>query len=149
MEFKKDDRKLTWAEIEEDVASRAYCKDSSFKLSGNWKKFIREQNGYKVYQVDSNWIRNNLSIIFGHGGHGFVHEFIPMDEIWVTTSHFHGCGHDEEIQEITQEYFDSCVIHEITECEQMKKGKIFWIAHQIANEKERELGLISDKEIYG
>lgn len=117
------------------------------------EKFVRKQDGIKIYAVDSTWIRNNLSVIFGHGGHGFVHEFIPLVEIWITTHHFHenkwnncGCKNVKKNQKISKKYFDSCAIHEITEFYKMKKGKPFWTAHQTALDKEREIGLLPDPD---
>jgi hypothetical protein len=88
----KDTRILHWIDLESDIASRAKKKDRRFVLSGKWKKFVRKEKRLKIYAVDGEWVRNNLSIIFGHGGHGYVHEFIPLDEIWVATHHFPRCG---------------------------------------------------------
>jgi len=80
----------TWAEIELDIQKRGNRKDKKFILSGKWKKFVKMQNGFKLFSVDGKWIRDNLSISFNHGGHGLVHEFIPLDEIWVDEYH-HNC----------------------------------------------------------
>ncbi len=38
-----DDRNMTWPEIEADVQARAPQKDSSFVLSGPWKKYKEEK----------------------------------------------------------------------------------------------------------
>jgi len=148
MKFKEDNRELTWADLEEDIQTRAHRKDPDFYLDGHWKVFIREQKGFDVYMVDGSWVRNNLSVIFGHGGHGLVHEFIPINEIWISSTHFEGCEHDlDHTDEVTQEYFDSCTVHEIKECQEMQNGKDFWTAHQIALEEERKLGLIPEEDI--
>lgn len=146
-------RDRTWPLLEKEIQVRARKKDKKFILTGKWKKFIRNQQGYKVYSVDGKWIRINLSVIFGHGGHGFVHEFIPLNEIWVATHHVNEgrsmisqcvCKLKKRGQRLSKNYFDSCVIHEITECEAMKKGKTFFESHQIAIKKEEEIGLIPD-----
>lgn len=140
IKFKKDDRDKLWTELEIDIQKRGEGKDKKFVLKGKWKKFVRKQDGFSVYAVDGEWVRNNLSIIFGHGGHGYVHEFIPLNEIWVATHHFENCGcsNVKNGQKFSQQYFDSTVIHEIAEFKEMEKGLIFWEAHQIALEKEKE-----------
>ena len=149
----KDNRNKLWRELEADIQERGNKKDKNFVLKGRWKKFIRKQDGFKVFSVDSAWIRNNLSIIFGHGGHGLVHEFIPLDEIWITTHHQNEnkwnsceCKNVRKDKKISQNYFNSCAIHEITEFQEMKKGKTFWTAHQIALKKEKETGFLPDPD---
>ncbi|KKQ41892.1 MAG: hypothetical protein US61_C0037G0003 [Parcubacteria group bacterium GW2011_GWE2_37_8] len=145
MIFKKDKRKITWAEIELDIQKRGNRKDKKFILSGKWKKFVKMQNGFKLFSVDGKWIRNNLSISFNHGGHGLVHEFIPLDEIWVDEYH-HNCDCKNVMngQKVSGAFFESTTIHEITEFKLMRKGMIYWKAHQLALEKEREIGLLID-----
>lgn len=149
----KDPRNETWGKIEKEVQSIAHRKDRSFVLSGRWKKFVRKQGGYKVYKVDGSWVRHNLSFYFGHGGHGFVHEFIPLNEIWVSSYHpYEGrsaivncvCKLHRKGQKMSDNYFNSTVLHEITEHNEMKKGKIFWVAHNIALETERKAGILKD-----
>jgi hypothetical protein len=142
-----DNREFEWSDLEADVQSRGDEK-SDLRLSGDWKKFVRKQKGFKIFAVDGTWVRNNLSVIFGHGGHGYVHEFIPLDEIWVATHHYNEnehskCGCDKGNQPVSREYFDSCVAHEIEEFDLMKDdGKPYWPAHQKALETEEELGLL-------
>jgi hypothetical protein len=36
------------------------------------------------------------------------------------------------------------MIHEITECEEMKRGDHYWRSHNLALEKEKDVGLIRD-----
>lgn len=149
--FPKDKRDKLWAELEADIQARGGKKAAGLTLKGKWKKFIRTQDGFKIFAVDGAWVRNNLSVIFGHGGHGYVHEFIPLDEIWIGIRHFHenewsqcGCKNIKKNQKFSKKYFVSCVIHEIMEFKEMKKGKPYWIAHNIALDKEKEAGLLSD-----
>lgn len=127
------------SELEAEIQKRAEKKDKNFVLSGRWKKFVREEEDFLVYAVDGEWARNNLSAIFGQGGHGYVHEFIPLNEIWIATHHPDG-------SRASKEYFDSTVIHEITEHKEMSRGKSFQEAHQKALEKEREVGILEDPE---
>lgn len=150
--FKKDDRSKLWPKMELSIQKRGEKKDKSFTLNGKWKKLVRKQDGFKVFAVDVEWIRNNLSVIFGHGGHGYVHEFIPVDEIWIAT---HDVPYFEEYyplskkrpRKLSREYFDSAVIHEIAEFKEMKKGMVYWKAHQLALQKEREAGLLDDPDV--
>ncbi|NCC71220.1 hypothetical protein EOM09_06570 [bacterium] len=146
-----DKRDKLWSKIEADVANRFNNKDQKFKLTGKWKKFIRMQSGLKIYAVNGFWVRNNLSIIFGHGGHGYVHEFIPKDEIWIATHHYYdnewrrcGCDNVKKNQIVSKNYFDSTTIHEITEFYEMKKGRSFWDAHNIALKQEEKIKLLAD-----
>jgi len=144
--FKKDNRDKLWAELESGIQKGGSKKDKRFVLAGKWKKFARNQKGLKIFRVDGEWIRNNLSIIFGHGGHGYVHEFIPVNEIWIATHHPKNCGCNDikKGQKLSQKYFDSTVIHEITELKEMKRGLIFWKAHQVALQKEKETGILGN-----
>jgi len=113
-------------------------------LTGRWKKFVRKQDGMNVYKVDGDWVRRNLSMIFGHGGHGNVHEFIPHGEIWIAIRHFKNCGckNVRSNQKLSKAYFDSTALHEIAEYKEMSKGMIYWKAHQIALQKEKEAGIL-------
>ena len=147
----KDTRDKLWKEIEESIQKKALMKDKKFRLTGKWKKFLRFQDGFKVYSVDGKWIRNNLSCYFGHGGHGYVHEFIPLDEVWISTEHYNegrfslnSCSCKTKRKKVSKNYFESTLIHEIEECQQMKKGKNYWVSHNIALDKERKVGLLDD-----
>ncbi len=135
-----DNRKvLTWKNIEKDIQK---TKKGNLILSGDWKIFKENRENYIVYLVDGDWVRNNLTITFGMGGHGLVHEFIPMNEIWVSFIHTTG-------ELTTPEYIESCTIHEIAECEMMKTGKNYWNSHNKALDIESDLNLIPLDQIYG
>lgn len=147
-----DNRSLRWSDIEDDVQARAYNKDSTFRLSGSWKRFIKrvvidDIFTFNVYAVDGDWIRNNLSVIFGHGGHGLVHEFIPIDEIWIADRHPDTCeckGIADD-REVSARYFHSTQVHEITEFLCMRTTKAgYWEAHQVALQREILLGYLKD-----
>lgn len=141
-----DSRDKLWSELEKDIQKRTARKDKRFLLSGKWKRFLRKQEGFSIYAVDGEWIRNNLSVIFGHGGHGYVHEFIPLNEVWISTHHFEHCGclKVKKQQKCSKAFFESTIIHEITEFREMKKGKTYWEAHYLALKKEREAGLLKN-----
>ena len=153
LKIPRDNRTKTWAIIDDRIQHGATSKDKRFVLSGKWKKFVRNDSGYKVFSVDGEWIRNNLCSFFAHGGHGLVHEFIPHNEIWISSRHYNSeknddfnCPCETHVinQKVSKNYFDSSVLHEITENLEMRKGKKYWPSHQIALEKERQAGLITD-----
>ena len=135
-----------WREIEKDVQARALLKDPTFRLNGPWKKLIRvDEEGFKIFKVDVFWVRRNLNVTFGHGGHGFVYEFIPLDEIWSSSIHsLCICTNVEEGQPVSDEFFDSCTLHEITEFKEMKAGLEYWEAHQISLQAELDAGFLKD-----
>jgi len=146
MKTPKDPRNKLWGEIERDIAKRAIKKDKKFRLSGKWKKFLRNKRGFKVFVVDGEWARTNLSIMFAHGGHGYVHEFIPHNEIWVDSHHQANCGckNVRSDRKMSVRYRDSTILHEITEFYEMKKGLDYWPAHSIALDTERVEGILRD-----
>jgi hypothetical protein len=144
MEQIEDTRPKLWSELEAKIQARALNKDLDFILTGPWKNYLREQEGFKVYLVDGEWIRNNISVIFNHGGHGYVHEFIPLDEIWVGTSHHQECNCDAKKVAVSKKYMESTIIHEITEYRLMANGMQYWQAHNIALDEERKAGFLAD-----
>ncbi|MBU2560816.1 MAG: hypothetical protein KKD17_00825 [Nanoarchaeota archaeon] len=148
---RKDNRDRLWSRLEREIQSRAKSKDRSFRLSGRWKRFVRVQDGFKIFAVDGKWLRDNVCINFLHAGHGYVHEFIPLDEIWVSTHHYRDsrfvscrCRNVRKDLKMSKPYFDSTVIHEMTEFKRMAKGMGYWGAHQIALQKERDICLLDD-----
>jgi len=60
MKFKPDKRKDSLASIEKEVQNTNSKKDKNFRLTGWWQKYIRLEDGFAIYEVDGNWIRNNL-----------------------------------------------------------------------------------------
>jgi len=75
------DTKIT--DIEKSIASRWHRKDGSFYIEGMKRQFIGVFAGFSVYRVSGEWIRDNLDVTFGTGGHGLVHCFIKLDEILI------------------------------------------------------------------
>lgn len=149
----KDTRDKLWKKFEHEIQAKGTKKDPHFRISGIWKKFLRKQNEMKIYVVDGTWIRNNLCVYFGHGGHGLVHEFIPNNEIWISTHHYDesawnggqcGCTVRGRNQAVSKKYFESTIIHEMAENKFMNQGKSFWTAHQLALKEEIKIGLLKD-----
>lgn len=129
--------------LEKDIQKRAYDKDSKFKLEGTWKVFVRTCKGLKVYAVVGEWVRSNLSVIFGHGGHGYVHEFIPLNEVWIDIEHHRNEHYDcgckrHKGGKVTENFFNETIKHEVIEFKEMEQDKPYWKAHQIALKKEKE-----------
>ena len=149
-----DRRVLFWMDVEDEIQKRAPRKDPKFSLTEplcrNWKKFIRKEEEFEIFAVNGEKVRNNLSVMFGHGGHGLVHEFIPLNEIWVDMRHYvclGGCDCDNlkrKNQLVSQAFFDSTVLHEKTEFLEMNKEKCFYEADQIARQAEMRIGLLED-----
>jgi hypothetical protein len=137
-----------WQELEQEIQDSFNKKDSQFVLNGTWKKFYGKVVGLDIYAVDGDWVRSNLSVIFMHGGHGYVHEFIPQNEIWISTHHPVDCGCEgvSADRRVSANYFKSCTVHEITEFKEMAKGVPYVDAHETANIAEMELGLLPSPE---
>jgi hypothetical protein len=142
--YKKHKRYNFCENLEKDIQYRASHKDIKFKLEGTWKVFVRNCKGFKVYAVVGEWVRSNLSVIFGHGGHGYVHEFIPLNEIWIDIEHHRsshydcGCSKRYKGGKVSEKFFNEVVKHEVAERIEMEKGTPYWKAHQIALKKEKE-----------
>ncbi len=135
-------------EMEAEIQARASKKDKHFVLSDLFKehiRFVRMQDGFKICAVDQEWVKNNLSVVFEHGGHGYVHEFIPIapiPEIWVSTHHPKDCicKNVRQDRRLSENYFNSTVRHEISEFWKMARGMPFLKAHQEALQEEIAAG---------
>jgi len=122
-------RSRLWGNLEADIQERSADKDEGFELNGEWKRFVGNNDGMKVYEVDPEWIRTNLSVCFGTGGHGRVHEFIPMDEIWVAPTWADGT-------KLTDDDLSNVIAHEIFEFRKMGESDSFLEAHRKAETAE-------------
>lgn len=109
-------------DIEKEIQDRSDNKDPGLKIKGLDKKYVTTYEGYKVFEVDSEWIRNNLDVIFGSGGHGRVHTFIPQDEVWIAKGY-------------NADYQARCIIHECHEHGKMKDLP-YYHAHQSSQKEE-------------
>lgn len=74
-------------------------------------------NGLNVWLVDGRLIRTFLHIDFTQGGHEYVYEFVPHNEIWI----------DNDIQWHEWKFV---ILHEINEYNLMKKGWNYTRAHE-------------------
>jgi hypothetical protein len=142
-----DNRDPYWKAMEAVIQAQAKEKDSEFILTGPWKQFVRKQDGLSVYCVNGHWMRRNLLASWNHGGHGYVCEFIPLNEIWISDTHPSTCSclGVNDSREISPRYFESCTLHEITERQLMaEQGLSYWEAHQIAMQTEQEADFLPD-----
>ncbi len=120
-------------DIDSAVRSRWDKKDKHLEIEGLEKKFLGEKDGFRVYEVDGEWIRNNIDVGFGTGGHGLVHSYIPMDEIWVWP---------------VEEKSWSIAAHELIEFKLMKEKEMkFKEAHKETTKLTAGLSLKDTKEI--
>lgn len=131
--------------LELAIQKGARKKDPNFILSKLFPKhfrFVREQDGFKIFAVDIEWVNDNLSAIYGHGGHGFAHEFIPLDEIWVATHHPENClcKNVRPDRKMSERYFNCTVSHEIDEFRDMAQDITYKKAHQNSLKKDRQRG---------
>jgi hypothetical protein len=139
--------------MEAEIQARAPKKDRRFIFLFRIFRFLflREQfqyvgkkRGFRIYSVDGEWVKNNLSVVFEHGGHGYVHEFIPLDEVWVATYHPVGCvcKNVRADRKMSRWYSAETSDHEIDEFNDMARGIIFETAHQNALQKEIARGVL-------
>jgi hypothetical protein len=75
-----------------------------------------------VWVVDGGQVRDEVYIDFIAGGHGYVYDFIPKDEIWI--------DNDTDKDEIP-----FVLLHELVEryCMSTDKGCSYEEAHDVAN----------------
>lgn len=110
-------RKYSFRDIEKATQRRSKNKEkNSLFRSSIPRRYLFAYNKFKIFEVDGEWIRNNVYAWFGIGGHGRVHLFIPNNEIWI-----------EPIRNC--EYTARTIIHEIKEYKLMGKKLPFYHAH--------------------
>jgi hypothetical protein len=78
-----------------------------------WKKL---ESGLSVWVVNGRMVRSVFDIDFTEGGHDYVYEFVPQNEIWI----------DDAIVETERGYV---LLHELHERNRMAKGWIYDKAH--------------------
>jgi hypothetical protein len=83
------------------------------------------QINVKVVIVDGGYVRNNIpgGLEFISGGHGYVYDFIPKDEIWMDDDN----PEDEFIYDLMHEFYERSL---------MKEGYEYNAAHDKASEFE-------------
>ena len=85
-----------------------------------WKKL---ENGVSVWIVSGRLVRSLFDIDFTAGGHDYVYEFVPENEIWI----------DNDIVEAERGYV---LLHELHERNLMSKGMAYDEAHTASSRLE-------------
>jgi hypothetical protein len=78
-----------------------------------WQKL---RNGLSVWVVNGRLVRSVFDIDFTEGGHDYVYEFVPENEVWI----------DDAIEEPERGYV---LLHELHERNRMAKGWPYGKAH--------------------
>jgi hypothetical protein len=78
-----------------------------------WKKL---ESGLSVWIVSGRLVRSVFDIDFTAGGHDYVYEFVPTNEVWI----------DDDIEEPERGYV---LVHELHERNRMSKGMPYSKAH--------------------
>ena len=79
-----------------------------------WKKL---ENGVSVWIVNGRLVRSVFDIDFTAGGHDYVYEFVPQNEVWI----------DDAITEVERPYV---LVHELHERNRMAGGWAYNKAHE-------------------
>ncbi len=85
-----------------------------------WKAL---ESGIKVWIVDGRLVRSVFDIDFTAGGHDYVYEFVPFNEVWI----------DDSTQEKERPYI---LLHELHERNRMAEGWPYSKAHNESSKKE-------------
>ena len=78
-----------------------------------WRKL---ESGLSVWIVNGRLVRSAFDIDFTEGGHGYVYEFVPENEVWI----------DNDIEEAERGYV---LLHELHERNRMASGWPYNKAH--------------------
>ena len=85
-----------------------------------WRKL---ENGPSVWIVNGRLVRSVFDIDFTEGGHDYVYEFVPQNEVWI----------DDDIEESERGYV---LVHELHERNRMARGWPYNKAHAEASRLE-------------
>jgi hypothetical protein len=141
----KETRLTLTAENFLEIREPQVKKDPNFYLCGIWKKYAFQLDEFYVFGVDVPFIQKNIDRRFGHGGHSLLFDFINDNDLWISISHFDGCGcgNCHIGQDLSKRMFDSMAIHLREEYRLMKSGTQYTQAHMLADEKEFESQLLN------
>ncbi len=79
-----------------------------------WKKL---ESGVSVWIVDGRLVRSGFDNDYTEGGHDYVYEFVPKDEVWI----------DNDLEEAERPYV---LLHELHERNLMANGSAYSPAHE-------------------
>ncbi len=85
-----------------------------------WKEL---ESGVSVWIVDGRLVRSGFDVDFTEGGHDYVYEFVPQNEVWI----------DNDLEEAERPYV---LLHELHERNLMAQGWPYSKAHEDSSKKE-------------
>ena len=85
-----------------------------------WKKL---ESGLSVWIVNGRLVRSGFDDDFTEGGHDYVYEFVPRNEVWI----------DNDLEELERPYV---LLHELHERNLMAKGWSYSKAHEDSSKLE-------------
>ena len=85
-----------------------------------WKAL---ESGVSVWIVDGRLVRSVFDDDFTEGGHDYVYEFVPQNEVWI----------DNDLEEVERPYV---LLHELHERNLMAKGWTYTKAHEDSSKIE-------------
>lgn len=118
---------LRLAEREEAVAElRPKRRKPGVRFSpGLKKRMLGMAEGFRVFLINGEHVRNNLETDFTMASHGFMSGFIPKDEIWMD-------------DRMSVNDLVAVLHHEVFEVKLMAKGMSYPDAHGLATESEKK-----------
>ena len=97
---------------------------SSYSISDVYIKQITGiAKDFKVIEVSGFKVRNMFSNSFIQGGHGYVYDYVPKDEVWIDDT-------------LDDDEYKAVAVHETVEARLMRDGMIYEDAHQLAMKEE-------------
>jgi hypothetical protein len=120
------------ADTEERKERRRAGDISKFKSKGNGLPLGRDvherlwkmlENGISVWIVNGRMVRSVFDVDFTAGGHDYVYEFVPQNEVWI----------DDAIEEPERGYV---LLHELHERNRMAAGLPYSKAHEESSKLE-------------
>ncbi len=122
---KSYEKAIEWSKAHRGKTEGEYLKKVERKGTVH-KKYIADIGKYKVYSIDARAVRDLYKVDFVEGGHGYVYDFIPKDEIWIES-------------DIDKKEIKYILKHEYTELKLMRdKNMPYEEAHKKAAEVEYE-----------
>jgi hypothetical protein len=93
-----------------------------------WKRL---ENGIAVWIVNGRLVRSVFDVDYTAGGHDYVYEFVPQNEVWI----------DDAIEEQERSYV---LLHELHEQNRMREGLPYSKAHDESSRLEYRCRQIPD-----
>lgn len=117
----------------EEAVKKDKLERKKFRKEDKNKKFhiklIKKiKDDVEIWKIDGKLVRDTLDIDFVEGGHEFVYNYVPKNEVWIDN-------------DITTKERKFVILHELFERALMKKGSDYDSAHIKASEIEKELRL--------